>query len=461
MSVIAPARSRFPSDARMPELALAIDGANVGALLRRHLCRPEHRSVDVQHCKIVRLRYRPENRCVLQYAVTVRDPETSATRRELVTGTLYGDRHRAARRAAGLPGAAFIPELRMVVSVFPSDRKLAQAAILASAEDPVLAAAVLRSFGPGNWRVDSWTTEVVRYREGLSLVLRYVVTASEGTARPPREGTFYAKAYPDQGGARRAFSFLRRLARDSAALGLARRMQAPIACLDHLNCLLFAATAGRPLDAIIETASEAELLAATVRTARALAQFNMSDLRMGRCFSAADYLRSLKRPVAILERACPEVAADVSRVLDRLCSTRAGELCPTHRDMKPEHVLVTPAGLAFIDLDSSASAEPVLDVALMLARLSVLALGGTRRPRISAMAEVVAREYFAMAPQAWRARLPVHYAAALVEVAAGLFHRQAAGWQQNIPRLIATSRQILSDRSDLSPKRIRHLTAAV
>ena len=94
---------RFPSDARIPELAHALEGAKVGALLRSHLYILKNRPVDVQHCKIVRLRYRPEDRCVVQYAVTVRDPDTSAIRRELVTGTLYGDPQRAARRAARSP----------------------------------------------------------------------------------------------------------------------------------------------------------------------------------------------------------------------------------------------------------------------------------------------------------------------------------------------------------------------
>lgn len=443
MRMTGTAGARFPLDARMPELARALDGATVGGLLRGYLSAARQQSVDVQHCKVVRLRYRPEERCVLQYAVTVRDPGTRASRRELVTGILYGDPDRAARRAARRPGAAFIPDLRMMVHVFPFDRSLPQAATVASAGDQDLRAAVLRSFGPGSWRVEGWSNEVVRYREGLSLVVRYTVTASHAGSRTEREQIFYAKAYPEQDAARRAFTALEQLALHSASSGLGVRVEGPIACIDRLNCVLFRATAGRPLDEMLGAADEGELLAAIESTGRAVARFNMSQVPVARTFSAADYLQSLRRPVTILAHACPEVTVDVCRVLDAVRGIADGGLHPTHRDMKPEHVLVTPGGLTFIDLDSCALAEPVLDAALMLARFEGLALAEAKRARLRSMSAAFTRAYLARVPETWRARLPVYFAASLLEVAAGLFHRQEDGWRQNIPQLIATARTVL------------------
>lgn len=451
----------FPFDARIPELAHALEGEKVGLLLRDHLCTPESESVDVQQCRVVRLRYRPEDRCVVQYAVTVRDPHAAISRREFVTGIMYGDPQRAARRAARLPGAVYLPELRMLVSLFPSDRKLPHAPTIVSGDDDELKAAILRSFGAGSWRVDRWTSEVVRYRQGLSLVVRYTVVARDADIGSVRQQTFYAKAYRNAEAARRTFTFLGQLAAYTDSSRLAVRVQGPIAWLAHLSCVLFTSSLGRPLSEMLASDDEPTLLAATAKAAHALAQFNMSDAPMVREFSVADYLQSLKRPVAILERACPGFAFDVQRALGAVRDVPDATLRPTHRDMKPEHVLIGASNSAFIDLDSCAAADPVLDVALMLARFGALALAEQRRVHMSLVAARFAEEYFAHVPREWAARLHPYYAASLLEVAASLFHRQEDGWQHKIARLIATSREVLVDRSDLSAGRVRQLTAAI
>lgn len=437
----------FPFDAGIAELPQALDCEQAGALLGRHLRTAADEAVEVEDCRVVRLRYRPEQRCVVQYAVKVRDPRTSTSVLELVTGTIYADSGRAARRAERLSGSEFIPELNMVVRIFPSDRKLQHAHTLVSAEDPELKAAVIGAFGHGAWSVERWTTDVVRYREGLSLVVRYTVGAREAHTRSVRQLTFYAKAYPDREAAQRAFAFLEELARYAAASGRLGSMQGPIAWIDHLGCVLFAATPGRPLTEVLDSADEPGLLAAIDDTAGALGRFNVSDAPMARQFSVADYLHSLRRPVAILERACPEIAPDLGRIIDATRGLRDGERRPTHRDMKPEHVLVGPRGPTFIDLDSCAAADPVLDVALMLARFAAIARDGGQRRRMGVIASAFARRYFADVPATWRDRLPVYLAASLMEVAAGLFHRQERNWRSDVPKLIATSREVLLNRA--------------
>lgn len=430
----------FPFDARMSGLATALDGPTMAALLRKYVRTANHQRLDVEHCRVVRLRYRPEQRCVVQYAVTVRDPRTSRSRRELVTGTLYGNPRRAVRRAKRVAGASLIPELPMVVHVFPSDRKLPQAPVLAAGGDAELKAIALGWFGGGEWRVDSWDTEVVRYREGLSLVIRYAVTAVDASTGERRRAAFYVKAYPDRDDARRAFALLQRLAEYSAAAPRTGRIQAPLACLESLGAILLAATPGRPLSEMLEHADDHALLAATEDSARTIARFNLSDAPVVRQFSTADYLKSLARAAALVARACPEVSTDVDRCVDSVRGLGHAELRPTHRDMKPEHVLIGAGGPGFIDLDSCAAADPVLDVALMLARFAAVAQVAAQPSRIAGMADAFAREYFAQVPQAWRDRLPAYYAASLLEVAAGLFHRQEDNWRTNIPKLMKTAR---------------------
>jgi aminoglycoside phosphotransferase (APT) family kinase protein len=116
--------------------------------------------------------------------------------------------------------------------------------------------------------------------------------------------------------------------------------------------------------------------------------------------------------------------------------TQDTELRPTHRDMKPEHVLLDGGELAFIDLDSCAAADPVLDVALMLARFAALAGADADRQRLQDVAALFSAEYFSRVPAEWRSRLPHHYAASLLEVAAGIFHRQENDWRRRVTALV-------------------------
>jgi hypothetical protein len=288
--------------------------------------------------------------------------------------------------------------------------------------------------------VDGWQTEAVRYREGLSLVVRYTVTAREAATQDVRQRVFYAKGYPDLDTAARTFAHLQRLAEYSTSSELPRRFDAPLACFEHLQAVLLPATAGRPLSELLATAGDDELFEAVSESAHALSRFNLSDAPMARHFSARDYLEALQRPAGLLVRACPDLRPELEVIVAAVRALPAVDLGPTHRDMKPEHILVGPAGCTFIDLDSSAAADPVLDAALLLARFTALALDDGQRERMTAAGGIFAQEYFTRVPMSWTDRLPPYYAASLMEVAAGLFHRQAPNWRQHVPRLIATAR---------------------
>lgn len=442
-------RRPFPYDRRMPEIPKVLDCAIVGPLLRHHLFARRGQAADIEECRVVRIRYRPERRFLTQYSVSLRDACTGRSSTHFVTGSLYADTQRAARRARRLPDAAFIPELRMLVSMLPFDPKLPQAHTLLSADDPELQAAVLRSVGGGSWALENWRTEVARYREGLSLVVRLTVDARNTHTGDVHEHVRYAKAYPDADTATHMFAKVAALERYWVNRYDGPSIDAPVACLDRLSTVLFPAGLGRPLDDIIANASEVEAIAAVRDTARALARFNVSDAPTRRTYSRADYVESLRRPVGMLEWALPDLRPDLHRIRDSMLGIPEVERRPTHRDMKPEHVLISPRRLTFIDLDSAAGADPVLDIASMLARFTVLASDGATRSRARLAVGTFHEEYFRIAPAAWRARLPLYFAASLLEVAAGLFHRQTEGWQRHVPALVAAATRSL-DRRDLS-----------
>jgi hypothetical protein len=98
----------------------------------------------------------------------------------------------------------------------------------------------------------------------------------------------------------------------------------------------------------------------------------------------------------------------------------------------------------FIDLDSFAKADPVLDPAHLLARLAMPALFRVPRERTHTAAREFAEEYFAHVPGGWQERLPFHYAGTLLKAAQGFFRRQAPEWPDRIATLLEEARASLA-----------------
>ena len=122
-------------------------------------------------------------------------------------------------------------------------------------------------------------------------------------------------------------------------------------------------------------------------------------------------------------------------------------LRPTHRDLKPDHIFVDGERTIFIDLDSLARADPVLDPAHLLARLAAMpAVFPVSPEQPRAAAREFAEEYFAHVPSMWQERLPFHYAGALLKISFGLFGRQVPDWSDAIAGLLEEARASLAGR---------------
>jgi hypothetical protein len=442
----------FPIDSTLPELAVAADAAAMKDVFAQ-LFATSAAPLDVEGCRISRIRYREHTRCLVQYALTLRNPATGAATEQWVSGTMYADPGRAERlwheSAAGvtrrdsrgaMSPAGYIPELRMAIDLFPHDRKLPHAARLIEDRDAALDGEVLRAFGSGTWTIARWIAEPVRYREHLALVVRYTVDALDaGTGLKARK-TFYLKTYPDRDQPRRMYEQLSELARHAAASPIGVRVDAPLACLDHLHALLIERTPGRPLDTLLRGRDAAAIDVAVRDAARALAAFNQSDAPTRRAYAVSDHLAAIDRAARVLRCACPELG-DALAAVGGAVSAQLRDVAPrpTHRDMKPEHVLLAPSGVAFIDLDSCAAADPVLDPALMMARFTALAGSAGDSTTLERARATFAREYFARVPADWRLRLRPYYAGALVEVASGIFHRQEPVWRRRVAALVAAA----------------------
>jgi hypothetical protein len=312
---------------------------------------------------------------------------------------------------------------------------------------PELKLPLLARFGPGNWRTEVWNVEPVRYRAGLGVALRLTVQGHDDATGRRRERRFYAKVYRDEGQGQQTHRVLRELWEQTRANGESFTVARPLAYLSGLRTLLQEEAPGTSLEEILLW--ESNPTAALRRVAQALAAFNQDDVpATTQRHLLADQVAVLERARRLLGWACPHLRLEVESIIEGVfAGLQEVPLGPTHRDLKPDHIFVDGERTIFIDLDSLARADPVLDPAYLLARLAAMpAVFPIPREQPRAAAREFAEEYFAHVPSTWQERLPFHYAGSLLEVAHGFFRRQAPDWPDTIATLLEEARASLAGR---------------
>src|SRR3712207_2898820 len=203
-------------------------------------------------CRLSRVRYRRGTRCVLQYTLRLAEADTGHERIQWVTGVMYAkDRTRrkweklqASYRREVPDGSlafepfTFIPDLEMLVEVFPYDRRLPTLPLVMAGPSPELQRPLPASLGPGDWHTEAWNVEPVRYRAGLGAALRLTVQGQDGATGRRIERRFYAKVYRNEDQGQQTHQVLRALWKRSRPGGEGFTVARPLAYLSGLLTLL-------------------------------------------------------------------------------------------------------------------------------------------------------------------------------------------------------------------------------
>jgi hypothetical protein len=454
--------SSFPTDPAFPQLKIATDAGLMKQTFRAHLRPVGGKVYDIEDCRFIRLRYRQDSRCFLLYTLRLVEPDTGLERDVQVTGLIYAEKDKAEHTWRKLKATdpqqeipdgwltfepvSFVPELGMLVQVFPYDRRLPNLPLVMAGPPPELEPVLLGRFGPGDWRVEVWNTEPLRYRGQRGAVLRYTARARNAATGISREKSFYAKVYRNEKG-EQTYQALRALWRRTSANGEAFTVVRPLAYLSDLRALILEEAPGTPLDEIL--LGDGDTTRAVRRVARALAAFNQGDApQTARQYLLADHAAYLERAARVLGWGCPHLRLEVESILEGvLAGLQEVPLRPTHRDLKADHIFLDGERTIFIDLDMFARADPVLDPARLLTRFAAMpALFPISRDRARAAGREFAEEYFAHVPGAWQERLPFHYAGTLLKTADGFFRRQVPDWPGRIAGLLEEARASLAGR---------------
>jgi len=161
-----------------------------------------------------------------------------------------------------------------------------------------------------------------------------------------------------------------------------------------------------------------------------------------------DEVAELERRGKLLQSTCPHLRLEIQETVARIVAgLEEVPPAPTHCDLGLYHILLDGDRLILLDLDDFAEADPVLDVALVLAYLANASLHSSlSRDRGRTAAKAFAEEYFAYAPETWRTRLPHHYAGAALKIGVGLFRYQVPEWSDKIEALLEEAKDSLAGR---------------
>ena len=448
----------FPADPDFPEIAFASDPQLMLDAFRSHLKPVAGRSWTIARCAPCHFRLRQSSaRCILQYVLRVVDPDTGKERDQWATGLLYarnGEAEqqwqllRAALAAEEIPErwrtfepVSYIPDLRMLVQVFPFDRKLDNLRrVLRDGALDRLDSRVLQRLGPGGWRVEERALEPTRYRAELGAALRYTLLARDTRSGTSETVRCYLKIYRSSRG-ENTIALLQSLAEEA---GTGRRGYAvvrPLAYLDELHTLVLEEAAGTSLLQLLLEGPD-DPIGAVRAVARAVAGFNQDDVSVSRTQSLTDQLDDVRQAAALVQWACPQTKADVEAITDAVVAGLEDvPAVPIHGDLKPDHVFLSGDRVIFIDLDAVVRGDPTRDAAHLFAHLAGrLGLDGLPRDRARATATAFADEYFAHVPSTWRRGFRLQCAGALLEVARGIFKRQEPRWPEKVAAAVAEAR---------------------
>ena len=480
----------FPVDPNLPHLKIAGDPELMREVFQRHLRPLGGSDYQVRECRIFHVRYLRSLRCLLQYDLRLAEVGTGRERSQWVTGTMFeGDRARQIseylRRSGpgrGIPGASppllaplrwirgkpwqsepereisdasqalfepfsYIPELKMLVQVFPYDHRLPALPLLMEGPPPEIEPLLLERFGPGDWRVQAWDVEPLKYLAELRATFRLTAQARDAATGRAEERSFYAKVYYDEEVGEQTYQVLRALWDKAGAGGARFTGGKTVAYLGSLRILVQEEASGTPLGEVLFREDEA--VPAVRKVARALAALHLGRVVAPlRRYPLQKEVALLQRRGELLRLACPHLGSEIEETVGVvIAGLEEVPPAPTHCDLKLEHVLLDGDDLTLLDFDMFAGADPILDVASVLARIISMPLSSSLpHERSQRLARAFAEEYFAHAPKAWRARLPFHYAGAVLRVASGIFSVRMPGWPDKVEVLLGEAKDSLEGR---------------
>jgi hypothetical protein len=318
---------------------------------------------------------------------------------------------------SGLPPLSFVPELQLLIQVFPFDYRLPGLRRLTHDPPDGVVSIITNQFGPGEWRIENWDAETVRYHVDMRAMVRLDVRAVERTSQQSSDIRLYAKVYAEAEAGAEAFTIQERLWQYAAENAVPFNVAQPIGWFPDLQTLLLGDVSGTSLLDVLRQRDESlPALDKTSQAFAALHQLPLVDFLAERSREVRDEDARLDRLGGAIIEAAPDLAPLVNEVIAAIRANPGDPvLGPTHFDLKPGHILLDDHHVALLDFDKLKAADPLVDVASFAVNLGKVRGGNRRQPgKAQATIDAFLADYFSRVPDDWSARFPACYATALL-----------------------------------------------
>lgn len=421
------------ADSALPHLSFCADPNTIHHFITTRLGMPAQ-----SHVVLSRVRYRRGQRCIMQFSVSGTGKALESVCALVYPVDQVAEKwqkicQRLQQHPALAEYAVCIAALGLVLLRYPYDHLLTQLPRYANEWAPKDQAAIASALGLKPHADIKTQTKLLRYRYGISAVLRVV---QQDSHHAPRQAIL--KCYPDA----QAYDAARTLQAWNAhaddnqhGLGTVQ----PLACFDDGHSLLLSHAQGQTLEALL-VAGQAET--ALRRFGRELARLHCSAMTLPKQHSQSMEAANLRRATTYLTEAMPARAVELSTLVELIIAAQCWttQLALTHRDLKLDHVYIHGDQLMLIDLDSCAMSDPLLDPALLIARLAAAPyLLAVSEEACAAATQQFLDSYCSEQSdrEAIQNRMAPFIAGAMLDVASGFYRRHEDNWREAVDALIA------------------------
>jgi aminoglycoside phosphotransferase len=430
-----------PRDPVLGDLDVVLSGSAMIEVLGRHLPDCASGALRVESCHPVAVRYEPGRSCLVRYKLALRDDRAGPKIKTLaqvelsasnLAEELWSDPtlgrlvERAAKWHPDPPvgRAAYVPEMRAIVQLYPVDVKLPA---LVPATSSCEMCRVLREAFPEKTgsAPRECHAELVRYKPAKRAVLRYRLGGAE-------VDTVYGKLH-----ARDRAAALYEIGRALREAGVAT--PAPLAYLPDLRMVVYSEAQGGRLKDLYATDEFAGWMGPVAEALAHLHATRIDGLPIG---SSHDEARTVLVAGRMIETLLPNQATEAARLATNLAADLAAVQVPAvtiHGDFSAQQVLISDASVVLLDFDRIKLGNPLLDVATFLADLSVRQNESTSTARAMFL-----DAYAALRPDV-REHILLFEAAKLFKAAVGPFRRPTPDWPTESEHLMRLATQRLKE----------------
>ncbi len=357
-------------DPQFPQISTILDTDYMTAVLQTTLfrkSRQEPSSIRVARCSIGEKRYKPGRSFMLSYCLQLQDDATERNYEQLVTARLKPLGHELPAVAAGQEEVTYIPEVNMMLWVFPYDRKLPHLPKLLHAknQDAYFETLPTIKLLPTE-RIASVQTKVMHYLPEQSCMIRYTLTVADKAFEiDSRQIILYGKNYHDDSGAE-VYDIMRQLAKQTG------HCAEPLFYDADLKTVWQFHVPGKPFEWVPSLTNRPELLA---KVAVCIASFHRCTLSTEQEYGFPQIFEQLNATCklalnahAILHQ---QVQLSVQEVLRNHQQINWSDSIrtPIHLDLKMGNLLISDEKVSLIDMDCVCMGDPLADIGSFVANL--------------------------------------------------------------------------------------------